>query len=35
MMTHDSLEKDMSKALREIKALKVIGKKLVRIRVEN
>ena len=35
MMTHDSLEKDMSKALSEIRALKVIGKKLVRIRVEN
>ncbi|MFH1190513.1 MAG: homoserine dehydrogenase [Candidatus Omnitrophota bacterium] len=35
MMTHDSPEKDMSKALGEIKALKVISKKLVRIRVEN
>ncbi|MCX5678268.1 MAG: homoserine dehydrogenase [Candidatus Omnitrophica bacterium] len=35
MMTHDSLEKDMSKALSEIRALNVIGKKLVRIRVEN
>lgn len=35
MMTHDSSEKDMSMALNEIRALKVIGKKLVRIRVEN
>lgn len=35
MMTHDSLERDMSKALKEIRALNVIGKKLVRIRVEN
>lgn len=35
MMTHDSLEKDMSRALNEIRALNVISKKLVRIRVEN
>ena len=35
MMTHDSLERDMTKALNEIRALSVIGKKLVRIRVED
>lgn len=35
MMTHESLERNMSKALREVRSLNVIGKKLVRIRVEN
>lgn len=35
MMTHDALEKDMSKALKEIGGLNIIRKKLVRIRVED
>jgi homoserine dehydrogenase len=35
MMTHDALESSMSKALKEIRALNVIRKKLVRIRVED
>lgn len=35
MMTHDALERDMSKALREIDALGMIKKKSVRIRVEG
>ncbi len=35
MMTHDALERDMAKALREIARLNVIKKRLVRIRVEN
>jgi homoserine dehydrogenase len=35
MMTHDALEKDMAKALKEIGAFKAIIKKLVRIRVED
>ncbi|MFH0764160.1 MAG: homoserine dehydrogenase [Candidatus Omnitrophota bacterium] len=35
MMTHDALERDMSKALKEIDALGVIKKKSVRIRVEG
>lgn len=35
MMTHDALEKDMSQALREIRKLNVIRKKLVHIRVED
>ncbi|MFA6142961.1 MAG: homoserine dehydrogenase [Candidatus Omnitrophota bacterium] len=35
MMTHDALERDMSKALKEIDALGIIKKKSVRIRVEG
>jgi homoserine dehydrogenase len=35
MMTHDALESDMAKALKEIGALKVIRKKLVHVRVED
>lgn len=35
MMTHEALEKDMAKALKEIERLKVVQKKLVRIRVEG
>ncbi|MDD5428940.1 MAG: homoserine dehydrogenase [Candidatus Omnitrophica bacterium] len=35
MMTHEALERDMMKALKEIDALKVIKKKSVRIRVEG
>lgn len=35
MMTHESLERDMSNAVREIRGLNAIGKKLVLIRVEN
>ena len=35
MMTHDAKESDMSKALKEIRALNVIRKKLVHIRVED
>lgn len=35
MMTHDALEKDMAKALKEIDKLNVIKRKTVRIRVEN
>lgn len=35
MMTHDALEKDMAKALKEIDNLNVIKRKTVRIRVEN
>jgi homoserine dehydrogenase len=35
MMTHDALEKDMSKALAEIGALKVIRRPVVHVRVEE
>ena len=35
MMTHDVLEKDMAKALKEIASLDVVKRKLVRIRVES
>lgn len=35
MMTHEALERDMSKALKEINALNVIKKKTIRIRVEG
>lgn len=35
MMTHESLEKDMSKALREMGKLTSVNKKIVRIRVEG
>jgi homoserine dehydrogenase len=35
MMTHDALERDMRKALKEIDALKAIKKKSVRIRIEG
>jgi homoserine dehydrogenase len=35
MMTHESLERDMALALKEIAKLNVIKKKLVRIRVET
>ena len=35
MMTHESMEKNMSKALREINGLKVVDRKMVRIRVEG
>jgi homoserine dehydrogenase len=35
MMTHESVEKDMAKALSEISRLKVIRKKIVRIRIEE
>ena len=35
MMTHEAFERDMMKALKEIDALRVIGKKTVRIRVEE
>jgi homoserine dehydrogenase len=35
MMTHEAAEKDMAKALKEIGALKIVRKKLVRIRVED
>ena len=35
MMTHDSLERDMAKALKEIARLNVVRQKLVRIRVES
>lgn len=35
MMTHDAMECDMSKALKEIDALSIIKKKSVRIRVEG
>ncbi|MFA6321239.1 MAG: homoserine dehydrogenase [Candidatus Omnitrophota bacterium] len=35
MMTHEALERDMMKALKEIDALNVIKKKSVRIRVEG
>jgi homoserine dehydrogenase len=35
MMTHEALERDMMKALKEIDMLKVIKKKSVRIRVEG
>ncbi len=35
MMTHEALEKDMMRALKEIDALKVIKKRSVRIRVEG
>jgi homoserine dehydrogenase len=35
MMTHDALERDMAKALKEIDALSVIKKKSVRVRVEG
>jgi len=35
MMTHDALERDMAKALKEIDALSMIRKKSVRVRVEG
>lgn len=35
MMTHEAIERDMEKALKEIRSLKTICKKLVRIRVEG
>ncbi len=35
MMTHESFEKDMSRALREINDMKIVNKNIVRIRVEN
>ena len=35
MMTHEALERDMRRALKEIDALSVIKKKTVRIRVEG
>ena len=35
MMTHDALEIDLAKALKEIDNLNVIKRKTVRIRVEN
>ena len=35
MMTHEALESDMSKALKEIDALKAIRKKSVRVRIED
>jgi len=35
MMTHESVEKDIAKALSEISRLKVIRKKIVRIRIEE
>ncbi len=35
MMTHEALERDMAKALKEIDALKIIRKKSVRVRVED
>ena len=35
MMTHDAIERDMAKALKEIDALDIIKKKSVRIRVEG
>jgi len=35
MMTHEAMEKDLAKALREIDALSAIKKKSVRIRVEG
>ena len=35
MMTHDALESDMAKALKEINALSMIKKKTVRVRVES
>jgi len=35
MMTHEAVEKDMSGALKEIRALNVVRRKLVRIRVES
>ena len=35
MMTHEALERDMMRALKEIDALSVIKKRSVRIRVEG
>lgn len=35
MMTHEALERDMAKALKEIDALSAIRKKTVRVRAEN
>lgn len=35
MMTHEALERDMAKALKEIDALSVIKKKTVRVRIED